>query len=63
MYQLCRCGAARFYENWGLYEKEFVWSKDINAQALSNMFFDTVCNDYNAYQTFGAYDRSYCIWN
>ncbi len=63
MYQLCRCGAARFYENWGLYEKEFVWNKDVSAQALSDMFFNTVCNDYNAYQTFGAYDRSYCIWN
>lgn len=28
MYQLCRCGAAQFYENWGLYETEIEWKEE-----------------------------------
>lgn len=25
MYYLCRCGVAKFYENWGIYETEIEW--------------------------------------
>lgn len=27
MYDLCRVGACRFYENWGIYETSISWTK------------------------------------
>lgn len=28
LYKMCRCGAARFYENWGVYETQLSWIAD-----------------------------------
>lgn len=32
MYQMCRCGAARFYESWGLYETQFSWEPSVESE-------------------------------
>lgn len=37
MFRLCQCGAARFYENWGLYETQLTWvaTEEGRQQALN----------------------------
>lgn len=32
LYRLCRCGEARFYENWGIYETKFSWEPTENSR-------------------------------
>ncbi len=44
MYDLCRSGAARFYENWGIYETSITWTNENGyaAEDLANVVVDTL---------------------
>lgn len=41
MYYLCRTGAARFYENWGIYETSVTWSDETD---INDIIYDMKIN-------------------